>query len=158
MRPAPSSCAHKRLTSDGDDENMYGRYNIIIVVCIRQEWCRIIVTCRERSMLLFGSNEDVLPFCASAYVCVCVCVYVHHSSGPDSRQTIFSKIKGLNLSTVSRPFKNGQQDTSGGGDSGGGEDSGGGGGGGGGGGDPGFSRVSPGICFGRQLFFFQRVI
>jgi len=72
-----------------------------------------------------------------------VCVYVQYSSGPDSRQTIFSKIKGLNLSTVSRPFKNGQQDIGGGG---------------GGGGDPGFCRVSPGICFGRQLFFFQRVI
>lgn len=80
-------------------------------------------------------------------MCVCV-VYVQYSSGPDSRQTIFSKIKGLNLSTVSRPFKNGQQETGGGG----------GGGSGGGGGDPGFSRVSPGICFGRQLFFFQRVI
>lgn len=67
-----------------------------------------------------------------------MCVCVQYLSGPDSRQTIFSKIKGLNLSTVSRPFKNGQQDTSDGD-----------------GGDPGFSRVGPGICFGRQLFFFS---
>jgi len=78
MRPAPSSCAHKRLKSGGDNE-MNIRYNIIIVGYTTRVVPRIIVTCRERSMLLFGSNEDVLPFCESAYVYVCVCMCMYNS-------------------------------------------------------------------------------